>query len=315
MKRPLLAACFLSLTACMPKNGRLEVNRFQHAEFPYAVFYTPEGDPLTPLGKSWRTDNFFSDAHGRYRPKQGDAWEISRTYDVDGDGKRETPVREFAYDLLLNHEEKDAAMWVSTFPIAEDEREQGLEVWAQRHVDAASGAGTIAVSLGEGTSAAQTRRYATRILHRQPCTVSKREALQVDFEIANTELAGAPDTRWRRGRVVLVRTGYERSITATPSGAAVQAPYPVIMSLGLSARPEDFSPLEPDFDTLLKRTVLGDRGQGLSMNGESTCGSLASAQSAGGEAPRTEAPVVEQNEAAPIPRAPEALPQSAGTSP
>jgi hypothetical protein len=43
--------------------------------------------------------------------------------------------------------------------------------------------------------------------------------------------------------------------------------------------PQDFQALEPHFERLLKQTVLGDQFQGLSMNGEHTCGL------SGGDAP------------------------------
>ena len=47
----MVAGLGLAAAACMPKAGRLEINRFQHDEYPYAVFYTPEGDPLQAPGR------------------------------------------------------------------------------------------------------------------------------------------------------------------------------------------------------------------------------------------------------------------------
>jgi hypothetical protein len=53
------------------------------------------------------------------------------------------------------------------------------------------------------------------------------------------------------------------------------------MLIGMTTLPHDFDGLEPDFERLLKQTVLGDQFQGLSMNGEHTCG--LTEQTSGGE--------------------------------
>ncbi len=304
MKRTLLAACFLSLASCMPTHGRLEVNRFQHETYPYAVFYTAEGDPLSPLGKAWRTANFEPDEQGGYRTKRGREHEIVRSYDTDADGSADTQEKGLLYDLLLQHAEKDATMWVSTTPIAPKERELPLSVFAERYVEAAAAAGEIPAGLPD---LANTGRVASHILHTQPCEVSKREALQIDFELADTAQPGA-GVQWRRGRVVMVRTGYEHRVQQVSTGQTTSA-YPVLMTIGIGAKAADFATFEPDFDTLLQRTVLGDRHQGLSMNGQSSCGSLSAASTSGAEAPAPTAPAAEENEAAQIPLAPEALPQ------
>ena len=67
-----------------------------------------------------------------------------------------------------------------------------------------------------------------------------------------------------------------------------------------------FATLEPDFERLLKQTVLGDVGQGLSMKGETTCTLSGASATSGGEATPEAG---ELNEAAQVPLAPESMPE------
>ncbi len=307
MKRTLVAACFLSLASCMPKNGRLEVNRFQHETYPYAVFFTPEGDPLSPLGGPWRTDNFVTSAQGGYQAKRGPEYEVVRSYDANGDGSTDTEERGFIYDLLIKHAEKEATMWVSTTPVSSKDREKPLDTFAQHYVELAAAAGTIPVR--DALDRDSSPRAPSRVLHVQPCRVSKRDAVQIDFEVADTSQPAA-GVLWKRGRVVIVRTGYEHRLKHQGTSGQVTNQYPVIMTIGIGTQAQEFATFEPAFDTLLQRTVLGELGRGLSMNGESSCGSLAAANNASGsEVAAPGAAAVEENEAAKIPLAPEAMPQ------
>lgn len=307
----------LSLVAsgCMPKTGRLEINRFQHEEFPYAVFYAPEGSPVRPLGGEWQVDNFWvQPGPNGYLPKDGAEYISERRYDTDGNGEPETIAREPFYDLLLDHTQKDASLFVRTVPMAAKDKDKDLAVFAERYVEAVAGAGSIAVRFGaEGPVGSIERRYASRVLHSQTCTVSKREAYRVDFEVANVDQLQLSDrTRWKRGSVVLVRTGYGHRVR--PAAGAGHADYPVLMLIGLAASPQDFASLEGDFERLLKQTVLGEVGKGLSMNGETTCAlSKTDANDTSGGEAAPEAP--ELNEASQVPLAPEAMPQPEATPP
>ena len=294
----------LAAGACVPKSGRLEINRFQHEEYPYAVFYVPEGDPLKPLGGAWRVSNFAVEPRNRYAPKTGPAYVRESRKDTSGDGRPDKTQYESLYDLLLDHTQQDASMWVRTVPIAPEDKDKALSALAARYLDGVSSTGNVLVRFGvEGPAASGERRFASRVLHAEPCTVSKREAYRVDFEVASVDAAQLSDqARWQRGAVVFVRTGYGHRVTG-PSGFV---DYPALMAIGLSTRQQDFAELAPDFERLLKQTVLGDVGRGLSMNGETTC--LLTTASAGGETPAVEPELNELNEAAQIPLAPEAMP-------
>jgi hypothetical protein len=311
MQRSVVFAATLALlSGCAHRVGRLEINRFQHEEFPYAVFYVPDGEPTAPLGGQWRVDNFTLPANShRYVAKRGPEYEIERRYDVDGDGKPEGLEREPFYDLLLLHTQKDASMWVRSVPVSSAEKDKELAVFAERYVESVAGTGVVAVRFGsEGAVGSVGRRFASRVLHSESCTLSKREAYRVDFEVANVDQLQLSDqARWQRAAVVFVRTGYSHRVQNV---RGVSTRFPVVMALGLSAKPQDFAALEPDFEKLLKQTVLGDEGKGLSMNGETTCNLSSPAEGSGAEAaPPEEAP----NEAAQIPLAPEAMPQPEAT--
>ncbi|MFT3922003.1 MAG: hypothetical protein QM778_05675 [Myxococcales bacterium] len=180
-------------------------------------------------------------------------------------------------------------------------------MFAERYVDSVAGSGSVVVRFGaEGALGGIERRFASRVLQSSPCTVSKHEAYRVDFEVANVDQLQLSDqARWQRGAVVFVRTKYQHLAGTTMQNTKTF--YPVVMAIGMSARPQDFAGLEEDFERLLKQTVLGEVGRGLSMNGETTCALAAQPPVSGGEA--TPASDVEQNEAAQVPLAPEAMPQ------
>ncbi len=294
--------------ACIPANGRLETNRFQHSRYPYAVFYANGGAAMTPLGAHWRVDNFSlepSRAGNKYGPKQGSPYWVMRSYDLNDDGEFDTKQREEFYDLLLEHNEKDAELWVRTVPMSSHDKDKDLSVLAERYVEAVAGAGSVVVQFGnEGQVGSIERRFASRVLGTRACTHSGRVAHRVDFEVANVDQLQLSDSaRWVRGSLVLVRTGYGERLTPSQNKQGVT--FPVLMLIGVSARPSDYEMVASDFDLLLQKTVLGDVGKGLAMHGETTCGSSsaavvtpAPAETSGSEAP---ARAAEPDAASPTP--------------
>lgn len=285
--RVLSAALALSALGCVKGNGRLEVDRYQHNQHPYAVFYTSGGSPKHPLGENWRTDNFTipepKPTRSRRRVdttptlKHGSDYDVVRSYDLDDTGTANHKRKESLYDLSLEHERKDASMWVQTFAISTHNQKKDLDVFAHRFVEASAGAGLVAVRFGiDGPVGAVEKRFATRVLSETACKVSGREAYRVDFEMANVDQLQLQDeARSMRGSIVYVRTGYGDRVSK-----GRDAVFPVLMAVGLVARPKDFDALNADFDTLLSQTVLGHHGQALSGHGEHTCSSPATANAA-----------------------------------
>jgi len=286
--RVFAAVLALSAAACVKANGRLELDRYQHNTHPYAVFYTSGGTPKHPLGADWRTDNFSvpEPKPGRTRRrastkpklKHGSDYDVIRSYDIEDSGTATTKRKESVYDLSLEHEQKDASMWVQTFAISPHNQKKDLEVFAHRFVEASTGAGLVAVRFGAGGPVgAVEQRYATRVLHEASCKVSGRDAYRLDFEMANVDqLQLQGDSRSTRGSLVFVRTGYGERISR-----AAPAPYSTMMVIGLVARPKDFEALNSDLDVLLSQTVLGHHGEALSGHGTHDCSGAVTAQAAG----------------------------------
>ena len=155
---------------------------------------------------------------------------------------------------------------------------------AERYVEsvAALGQGGRAIRHRERV-VGQERRLASRTLHSEPARCrSGRPIGSISRSPTWIKATCRNEAHWQRGSVVFVRTGYGHRVE---NGTGRDyADYPVLMAIGISAKPQDFAALEGDFERLLKQTVLGDVGQGLSMNGETTC-TLAQAQAtSGGEA-------------------------------
>jgi hypothetical protein len=282
MQHAWIAAALVLATGCVPRTGRLESNRYQHEEHPYAVFYGEDGSPSAPLGGAWQVENFTL-SQGKYLPKNAPEFMVERGYDLTGDGQPEARERVPFYDLLLTQARGEDRMWVRTVPLSSAEADSDLRMLAERYVSAASHAANVAAPFGTELASPSTSVSATpNVLHMQPCALSKRDALRVDFELTT----GAP-TQTFRGSVVLVRTGYGHRV----AHAGIYKDFPVLMLVGLSTRPERAAVVEPDFERLLKQTVLGELGRGLSMRGSHTCGLAGPTSGGEGElSDATEAP-------------------------
>jgi hypothetical protein len=291
--------------ACATSPGRLEANRFQHASYPYALFYTEGADAEYPLGRNYTLDNFYSPDGKHRHPRLGPEYTVERLYND------ESPAmvgREAFYDLLLTREAPNVTLWVRSVPLPGADAEATLSELAQGYLNAVSGQARVAAPFGvERAEPAEspaeldeTRSFA--------CTLSGREALRVDFKLTNPEATRtitAPEAFY--ASVVLVRTGY-----------LARERYPVLLLVGRSEPEPPGAVSERDFDRLLTQLVLGDEGQGLSLKGGHTCDEpRASAQPATTEAVPSDAttsggeygsglevPNVEEEPAEAVPEAP-----------
>ena len=267
----------LLAAACMPQAGRLESNRFQHERYPYAVFYPKGASRSAPFGAAWRVENLNA-ASSRTGTKHGDAYTLNRVYDLNDDGRGDFERLEPRYDLLLENTTQDAAMWLATVPLAQKESDTQLPELAARYVRAMAASGELVPEFGPESTVPPAQSSAVlRIDGQKPCSLSKREALRVD---ASFDQQGAQ----RATTLTFVRTGYTDRVY---DGASGSGRYPVLMVVGIMAHSDKRRALEPDYESLLDHTVLGDKGLGLSLNGEHTCSadSAPAAASSGGETP------------------------------
>jgi hypothetical protein len=284
MQRKLLPGMLALLAiACVPKSGRIESNRFQHQRYPYAVFFAEPVDPAAPFGKSWRIDHL-TESTRESGVKSGAAYTLNRVYDLNEDGRGDFERLEQRYDLLLEHTSDNAAMWITTFPLAEravpaaSGDTSALGGLAARYAEAMAAQAELSPVFGPESSEVPAGSAQVRVEQVRACSLSEREALRADIGFAK---AGEQ----RSASIVVVRTGYQETVT---DGVNSASRYPVFMVLGVMARPEQRPALEGEFQRLLDHTVLGDKHMGLSMHGVNTCGSQAPEPvSSGAETPNS----------------------------
>ncbi len=240
--------------ACVPSaSGAFGAGRFQSSQYPYDIVYQGSG-PDEIVSKDWRIDNFRSTGAALVA-KTTDPYWVERAYDVNDDGVPEYKEREPFYEILLEHRELDAALWVRTVPMSNHDRQKALRVFAERYVESAAGSGHIAVHFGAEVTVSIEKRFASRVVGEVDCEVAGRPTRVVDFEVANVDQLQLSDSaRWSRGRVAFIRTNYEHPVGL---GGTEGGKYPVLMIVGLSANPTEFDKLAPDFDSLLGRIAMG----------------------------------------------------------
>jgi hypothetical protein len=247
-------AALLLLSCKKPPAGTFTPDRYVHPEYPYEVRYLYDG-PQNILGAEWRLDNYVWKDGVPTKQKEGNL--VTRRYDINDDGDEDASDRDYEYDLLLEHRNKDATIWFRNVVISNHDRDKELSVFADNYVEAASGTRGIAVSFGSGALGAG-KHFASRVVSRAACSVSGIPAYRVDFEVANVDqLQLTPDARWIRQRVVLVRAPFEHSI----EHLQMKDQLPVLLVAGLSSAPEDFDRLAKHLDLLLDRVVIGDSKQ------------------------------------------------------
>jgi hypothetical protein len=254
-------------SACASSPGRLEPNRFQHARYPYSLFYAEGGSADHPLGAPYSVVNFVAQDGRHYYAKLGPDFTIERHY------RDEQPAqvgREPFYDLLLKREQPEARFWLRSVPLAKADTDQPLGALAQRYLSAAAKAVQPAPPFGvepEPEGGASTELTDVRV---RACDLSKREAVRLDFALKNpAAVTTLSEPEKIYASVVLVRSGY-----------LARDRYPVLVVAGKNSNVAADPTLEQDFDRMLDRLVLGDKFKGLSMKGGHSCGKQAPAGTA-----------------------------------
>lgn len=248
----------LAVAACVHPTGRLDANRFQHRDYPYALFYAERGRPDAPLGPDWKVENFRApDGHHLY-PKAGVGYTALRGYDTNRDGKLDLSREELFYDLLLAHAKPSGAMWIRTVPLLHRDAALPLATLAAQYLTAATAQKRVAAAFG--TELDTTLEASALPQNAVACEVSKHEAYRIDFTIEGTPPRPGRPAPVRDGSVVLVRTPYRAAHD-----------HPVLLLIGRAFAPGDHEALDHDFDRLLERVVLGELHGGLAMKGGHTC--------------------------------------------
>ena len=237
----LLALCALGC-ATGQQVGKFTDQGFLSKEFPMYVKYS-DASSKTILGPEWIIDNLQM-SNDPPTSKVGVAWESEYHYDADGDGSLEGREKLPRYFLLLRHKKTDAKLWIRFFPISTQLAETEPQLLLQDYIDAASGAGTMYVLLGQDTVAATERRFATRTLDMRSFRVADMPAASAVFELANVDqLQLAADSRWERAQMLLVRVPWQ-----TKYG---MEEFPMVMLAGYTNRPERFAEHAPKLAELV----------------------------------------------------------------
>jgi hypothetical protein len=246
----LWAAC--AGVACGPRNTATFDN-YGYKNDRYGYRLLAESGDL--MGPSWKLDNLYKDPSGKLKPKKVPEYLTQFDLDVDGDGDTDSIKDEFLFDLRFKHLQRDATIWLRTFPISDDLRGKDLRVLVQRYVDEVSGAGFEAVQLGPQTTILREKRFAAQAINRGQLTIAGQPAYETTFDVANVdEVAINKTARKTRVRIVLVRTPFEYQAGPT---AKPGAKFAVLMLAGYANLPEDFDKDLPDFERLLNRVQIG----------------------------------------------------------
>jgi hypothetical protein len=256
------------LAACAARQAPASAPRFESQRYPYAVYY--DGGILGLFGPpTWRITSHDFDGKS-LAPKHGITFDVKRSYDVDADGSAEGEYTEPFYEVALAHRTKDAKMWLRMVPLSPRDHGVALAALADRYVACAAGMGSPVVLFGVERAACAGQRFATRGLGTRACTLSGKEALLVDFEVANVGPERVSETtQWTRARVAIVRTGYEHVLIEAQHQK--KAAFPVLMLAGVTPRPDDFATLSRDFDRFLSQVALSPKDGPIPAEGGHTC--------------------------------------------
>ena len=218
--------------------GHFGRHGFYHAVLPYSVKYL-DASQRRLVSSNWILDNFYTDKRDRTRPKESDEYMDVVAFDTTGDGEHDVRERVHRYDLRFLNRRTSAVIWHSTFPMSQTLADTELRVLAQKYVESVAGADYVTVSLG-AASVSEERRHSARMLHSRGIAVDGHRAFEFTFEVANVEqLKLASDSRTRHVRIVMVRPTF--------GWDADGVTFPVLMVLGYSAQPDDFTRTVGDF--------------------------------------------------------------------
>jgi hypothetical protein len=268
MTRALAVVSLVVLAACAARQAPASAPRFESPRYPYAVYFDG-GIHGMFAAPTWRLTNYDFDGRA-FTPKHGITFDVKRSYDVDADGTAEGEYTEPFYEVALAHRTKDAKMWLRMVPLPAGDRNVALGALADRYVACVAGMGSPVVLFGVERATCAGQRFATRRVGTRPCALSGKEALLVDFEVANV----APDrvsetTHWTRARLALVRTGYEHVLIEAQHQK--KAAFPVLMLASVTTRPDDFAALARDFDRFLQQVALSPVDGAIPAQGGHTC--------------------------------------------
>ena len=242
---PVLAGllCAFSIGCGVAARGTFGPDGFSQTVHGYRV-NAEAGRVLPP---EWQIDNYYG-APDDLTPKSAPEYMIRYDIDCQGDGLYERSEEQLEYDLRYTHGQRDALIWLRTFPISWRLAQKDLRVLAQAYLDEVAGAGYESVRLRSGQDFVIEKRYAAELLDKADAALAGLPAYEITFDVANIDqIRLTPRARKRRVRVILARTNFEYDPQEGCSGL------PVLLLAGYANLPEDFARDLPDFVSFLER--------------------------------------------------------------
>jgi hypothetical protein len=249
----LIVAVVLIASGCgasRPKSG-FDTQGYYNGPYGYRVVHAVD----SKLDGNWLLDNFYM-RRGRLEEKDGDSYLIEYALDTTGDGEGDRLEKLPVYDLRYKHKQRDAVIWLRTFPVSQELREKELRVLLQRYVEEVAGAGYEAVQLRANRYIVKENRYAAEILAEGPARLAGVEAYEATIEVANVDrLQLDRDRREIRVRLVLARPGFSYDVENRRQRKKIG--FPVLLLAGYANLPGDFDGDLPAFESLLGQVMIG----------------------------------------------------------
>jgi|HubBroStandDraft_6_1064221.scaffolds.fasta_scaffold218348_1 hypothetical protein len=246
-------ASLLCLGCVPPASGAFAPDAYHEEQFPVRATYAVAATRQIPTG-DWILMNYQFKNSLPGQPKvTGD---IEYRFDTDGDGSLDTTQTVKRYSLEYHHATTGAEMVFSLAPLSVEDARLDLSVLAANYVERSSGSGTVAISIGPGVAIEHTKKYASRILDARATTVGGLPAYVVTFDLANVDQLGlSPDSRWRRARVIFIRTPYRWVLE---KGSHFFGDWPVVGVIEYDADPKDFDAHLAELGSLVGRLEFMD---------------------------------------------------------
>ena len=241
----LLAGCGPQLPGVVSADGyvsgRYDLDVRRGYDAPAAAGLMPEG---------WKLDNFHDDS-----PKRGKAYQAVFHVDVDGDDNGWNKI-EPAYELRFVHLRHAGVAWLRAVPVSNELANKDLRVLTAGFVEGLAGGEYETLELSPGRATTVEKRFASSLLHAEPCRLAAQECEAATIELANVDqLKLDPNYRSHKLMVVLARTPFAYA----PSDGGTT--FPVYLVAGYSNQPSQFEAGLQDFIGLLQHVrITGQRG-------------------------------------------------------
>lgn len=243
------------LFACVPNDavGVWDAQGFHRTTHEYSI--AGNGDELL---EGWRIDNWVYVGDQPARPFADPENWINHRYDTSGDGEVDFSHRLPVADVLLQHAESGAALWVQLIPVEPRRDERRMRVLLREWIRNAGGARYRFRTTNTGTTTVSESRWTTLLTQENDARVDGLTAAAASFAITDVDrlqIDGAH--RDRLGRAVMIATPFVHEPRPYTSEVKLRFALLVVML----ADPAEYDELQSDFSAFVNRLQLPGTGQ------------------------------------------------------